>query len=666
MSGEVHPIPEVIQVGDILAFNNIIRLASRTDDFLDWIRAERGVDDVDECFEGYNYFLRVAINGLIFSITHNPSLGILEDTTLYRAGFKGLGIEEIPNTCEQTRLIKHIWLKTKALRKARDWDQLKKGLVGVEDFSDPIARIFRYYCVGTAKERNDSLHGHAVFVLHNYFNDTSRGRPLGSFVTYLIELPKMELYLARAYHGYVMALEFVWRSLIGSEAFLKTSLKDLHRAYELFGQETEDDSVGLFGVDFNTIWPDNELDPIVEAKMMELGLNPNKRHQPGERLSKEDREKLVSWFALDNFYSPSWAELNQLGLGRGRGDPFDEEGLKARRTCTKVLRSMITSDLPEPEYLTRADPKSIQKQLDRHFLWGSVSVLDSHMAMVFSGVPAFVTLMLGSVELRRNAGNEEPILVRTFKHPVDVEKSHNEYSFAIYVEAYGTISDYSGWLVFLDSAGDYSGFAGGLYQMAKGNIDSLKDIGALEHDEVTIGLEEFEGYLKNHHVGFEGGNIERVVNRQRKVISDAQGKLFERLVYESLLDSGYQKCIVDVSMDSEQIDCIGESVTSIDVYECKLDIHMDYNDVIRQVLRKRDTVQRLRPGLKVIPHLVVYHGVADNRRTAIESNGIRLHDDFRSEIETMRIFDAGRDQLIGVLDYGTGFYADEAPEKSPG
>ncbi len=665
MAEEVSHVPDLAKVGGVLAFNNIIRLASRTDDFLDWIRTERGVEDVDEYFEGYNYFLRVAINGLVFSITHNPSLGIIEDATFYRAGFKGLGIEEIPNTCEQTRLIKQIWLKTKALRKARDWNQLKKSLVGVEEISDPIARIFRYYCVGTAKERYDLLNDHTVFTLHNYFNDTGRGRPLGSFVTYYIDLPKMDIFLARAYQGYVLTLEFVWRSLIGPEAFLNTSLKDLHLAYELFGNETEDDRIDPFGADFKAIEPDDDLDQRVEAKMIELGLNPKKHHRPGVHLSEEDREKLVSWLALDNFYTSSWAELKQLELGRERGDPFDEGGLKARRTCTKVLRSMIPSDLPEPEYLTRTDPQSVQKQLDLHFLWGSVSVLGSHMAMVFSGVPAFVTLLLGSVDLRRSAENEEPILARTFKHPVDVEKNHNEYSFAIYVEAYGTISDYSGWLVFLDSAGDYSGFAGGLYQMAKENIDHLKEMGALEHDEVTISLEKFEGYLKNHHIGFEGGNSEMLINRQRRVISDAQGKLFERLVYESLLDSGYQKCIVDVSMDSEQIDCIGESETSIDVYECKLDIHMDYNEVIRQVLRKRDTVQRLRPGLKVNPHLVVYRGVAAKRRSAIESNGIRLHDDFRSEIETMRIFDAGRDLLIGVLDYGPGYYADETSRQHP-
>ena len=119
--------------------------------------------------------------------------------------------------------------------------------------------------------------------------------------------------------------------------------------------------------------------------------------------------------------------------------------------------------------------------------------------------------------------------------------------------------------------------------------------------------EAFEKYLKMHHVGFAGGTSEKVINQQKCVIADAQGKLFELLVYESLLVGRYRDCSVDVSIDSEQIDCIGETENSIDVYKCKVDVHMDYNEVIRQLLRKRDTVQRLRPELKVVPHLVVYN-----------------------------------------------------------
>ncbi len=658
MATESSPVSELVQVGDVLAFNNIIKLASRTEEFLDWVRTERGIEDVDGCFEGYNYFLRVAINGLIFSITNNPSLGIQEDAKFYRARFQGLSIEEIPNTCEQTRLIKHIWLVTKTLRKARDWDKLKKGIVEIETITDPIDRIFRYYCVGNIDNRLNLLRDHTVFTLHNYFNDTGKGRPLGSFVSYFIELPKKEVYLARAYQGYVLTLEYVWRSLIGPEAFLNTSFKDLHHAYELFGETIVDDSIDLFGADLKALEPDDDLDPRIEAEIIELSLNPRKYHQSADKLKEEDRKKLVSWLALDNFYSKSWDELRQRGLGTIRGGPFDDDGLKARRTCTKIFRSMVPSDLPEPEYLLKTDPQSLHKQLDCHFLWGSVSVLDSHKGMVFSGVPAFVTLLLGSVDLRRRSGDEEPVLARTFKHPVDVEKGHSDYSYAIYVEAYGTISDYSGWLVFLDCAGDYSGFAGSLYQMANRHINSLKELGTLDHNEVTISRKAFERYLKMHHVGFEGGTSERVIDQQKRVLADAQGKLFERLVYESLLVGRYLNCSVDVSIDSEQIDCIGQAETWIDVYECKVDVHMDFNEVIRQLLRKRDTVQRLRPEFKVVPHLVVYRGVAAKRRSVIENNGIWLHDNFRKEIETMRIFDAGRDQLIRVLEYGVGYPAD--------
>ena len=122
--------------------------------------------------------------------------------------------------------------------------------------------------------------------------------------------------------------------------------------------------------------------------------------------------------------------------------------------------------------------------------------------------------------------------------------------------------------------------------MANRHIDSLKELSVLDHDEVTMSREAFEKYLKMHHVGFAGGTSEKVINQQKCVIADAQGKLFELLVYESLLVGRYRDCSVDVSIDSEQIDCIGETENSIDVYKCKVDVHMDYNEVIRQLLRE--------------------------------------------------------------------------------
>ena len=50
--------------------------------------------------------------------------------------------------------------------------------------------------------------------------------------------------------------------------------------------------------------------------------------------------------------------------------------------------------------------------------------------------------------------------------------------------------------------------------------------------------------------------------------------------------------------------------------------------------------------------------MATKRRSVIENRGIRLRDNFRNEIETMRIFKAGRDQLIRVLDYSLGYDAE--------
>ena len=101
--------------------------------------------------------------------------------------------------------------------------------------------------------------------------------------------------------------------------------------------------------------------------------------------------------------------------------------------------------MPAPEPLL-----SNKEMLQQILLWYPVQSLSHAGSYVFNGVPAFILTLVGSVEQKRIFDVEGQTLVIRFAHPQrDIKwKKANNYSYALLVEAYGTLADYSGWLLF--------------------------------------------------------------------------------------------------------------------------------------------------------------------------------------------------------------------------
>lgn len=124
------------------------------------------------------------------------------------------------------------------------------------------------------------------------------------------------------------------------------------------------------------------------------------------------------------------------------------------------------------QFLVDIPPEKILSQeenLQQVLLWYPVQALPQSGSYVFNGVPAFTLTLLGSIERKRLFSIDEETLIIRFVHPQkDIQwKQANNYSYAILVEAFGSIADYSGWLIFFDCCGNYSGFAGSEYESAE-------------------------------------------------------------------------------------------------------------------------------------------------------------------------------------------------------
>lgn len=92
------------------------------------------------------------------------------------------------------------------------------------------------------------------------------------------------------------------------------------------------------------------------------------------------------------------------------------------------------------------------------FLWYFVDVLDAKKMYSFNGHATFIKMLIGSIEVNRLNKNSDKLFVRRIKHPLSENK--NDYSYALHSPAYGTLSDGSGWILFLDCCNDFSGSGG--------------------------------------------------------------------------------------------------------------------------------------------------------------------------------------------------------------
>lgn len=284
----------------------------------------------------------------------------------------------------------------------------------------------------------------------------------------------------------------------------------------------------------------------------------------------------------------------------------------------------------------------------------------SSAGSIFSGVPAFVSILVGLVNL-----SEDKVLVKIFKHPV--EKGKYDYSYGILVPAFGStgLTDYSGWLIFFGCATDYSGFGGSLYAQAKSFIDRFKENGAIEVEEIEIEKDVFKEYLKERS---ESSVFDRVIaqapfgpsmvidiskieEEKRDFQENVRGLLFELMVYKWAWEQGYydevkHNCIVN----GEEIDIFSKKGDKIYLCECKVTIHKDeISKTSNQISRKIYALGSEYPEHPIVPILVTYSLLPAERKKFFEEQGIKVRDGFNKEIKNLNLLSKDKVKLINQI-----------------
>jgi hypothetical protein len=417
-----------VGTGDILGIVHLLSLATDVAGFRNWLVTQRNVEATAQVFKGYMFGIRTLVRLLHGAIDLDFSLDLTEDFTFTRAGFYGVPIAEVPNSCEKAILLRNINHASRQLLGAKSWVQVEHR---ARDFSEailtPLQRLSSVSKLTLPKATPDyetAVNFASQWHMHLFLHDTRRGYPHGYQQPMLHDRRVDEMggrAFEKEFEGYKLTVQYLWFRLLGVE-FVHSVAADIHRA--------------------------------------------------------------TNWQEFDEYYGPIQHELI---------DPKEKLTKLYRGFNTLMSTSTgakrVVSELLVPK--VKDQPLSMEKEIQRRFLWYDVELVDAS-STIFNGVLTFISLLNGAVVFRQRANNPDAVLVMRVKHPEGGGPNRFDFSYGLLIEGRGSfgITDYSGWLLFYDCCGNYSGFAGSQHAIAEKEIQEHLKQKAIELHEATIDKRE--------------------------------------------------------------------------------------------------------------------------------------------------------------------------------
>lgn len=626
---------EELNSDETFAFLNILEMLSNTSEFRQWLKDHHGLTEHEKIFDGYKFAIITSLLAFMNSFTMHDPFKLEDDEISYRAEFRGIKLEKIPNSCEKIIFQKNVWNLGKNIRRATNWQTLN-----VQKELSPLFEIqqkLREDHIKTTGDMSvpDALKFLSEFYTYLFLIDTKHGRPKGYYHPFF-STERSTQYLDRVFDGYVYSLQFIWYQMLGKDNFLKSCLKDLHRCQEINLHDKNEISINM-----------NE---IFEFQEIELS--------PEEKTKQENWNKVYKkWSSIDQFFGEIRDEIIKPLEKKidYRFAGFNKGLIQLAGFDKSILGNLLDKKiLDEPEFMKKNDLESMKKRLDVEFLWYDIDMFDSGEAnLEFNGVFAFNALLTGYVTILKEQGIEGTITVMKIIHP-DPHQNINYYSLAIKIGIGGFISDSSGWIVFYDSLMDTPGTGGHYRDMCFDCIDKFKQQSRVDLKEITVEKKTFRDYLESRKISFSNS---RELSTAYKDIEDnlaqMKGKFFEYVFLKHCLDSEeYDLVRGDFSTSGQQIDCICLQKDIVYVFECKLQFHDDeLQDYVDQFRRIIDAVKKEYPDKKTVPILIVYSPVMGERVLKLEKQGINVEDNFKTIIQNEGIFDGERHKIFQALDF---------------
>lgn len=411
-------------IGDILGIINCLLIITDVEAFKKWISECHSSEVGNNHLPGYKLVFNTLFRMLTSELERNISLGLTSDDIFDRATFRGISINKLPNTCEKAVLIRNLQYYFNDVISSNSWGSLETAMqrLSVEVLApfNNVKKVSSLNRTRPVREIETAVTYSSMFQTYIFLNDTSRGIP----------------------HGYLPAMfddqeadfgfQFSAARTLGN-AFLGYKYAVQFLWYQLLGDEFRNSVVS-------------------------------------------DVHKTSDWNSFDKYFDKIKSGIIEpLEKSTGGVMGYDFFVLLDSNP-RRYFEGLLEKKIPE-------SPLSAEENFQRVFLWYPIQLVDSS-DYSFSGAPAFISLLMGMIQIKRRSKHKSKAKVVRIIHG-GVEEHRRSYSYAILAELSGYISDSSGWLLFFNCCDD-RGSTSGLFREVKTILNRYLENGFIDLTDIRI------------------------------------------------------------------------------------------------------------------------------------------------------------------------------------
>ncbi len=380
-------------IGNVLGIVNCLLIISEVSNYRNWLREFHNSDLNNMYFSGYKLLFNTLFRMLVSELERNQSLNLSSDDMFERATFHGISVDKLQNTCEKTILVKNLKSYFKEVINSENWSSLEHSLQKTKrEVLYPFNQISQISITNQDYPVNDmeiAIKYSSIFQAYIFLNDTSRRTP----------------------HGYLPAMIDDVDFTLGYRYRVATTLGDAFIGYK-------------YGVQF--IWYQLLGNEFIDSIVSHL-------HQAND------------WQSFDSFFKKIQTEIIEPLEKKTSGHMGYEFFILTDGNPRDFFHPLLEREQPE----ISLSPK---ENIRRIFLWYPIQFIDSS-EYSFSGIPAFIPLLMGMIQVKRRSKNKSKAKVVRIIHG-QPDEHRRSYSYAVLSELSGFISDSSGWLLFFDCCDD--------------------------------------------------------------------------------------------------------------------------------------------------------------------------------------------------------------------
>ena len=393
--------------------------------------SKNNIKRTEDLFEGYRFFIKTISRGLLDTLSRSPSLHLDSNLTFDRALNRGIPLDKIRNTCQKVTFLKNLYKQLQFAWKSSDSETLETNLGNIQKI---------------VLQSIDSLLTNNVSIAKEYAKYGTEKVIRRLKINYVLVFLN-----DTRHHGTPLGYYFS----LSSKRFLEEQYAQrVFNGYKLT----------LF-----YLWQKLLSEESVQSSQLIEAI-----------ANAKNWDELDETFEIARDLEAEIEKEFHLNFG------FEKYFKVVKPINASIWDKKLFDKVPEPML-------SKEENLQQELLWYPVQAMSG---MIFNGVATFARLLVGDVRLKRALNNPDKTIIARFIHPLEYPTAENQhdYTYAIVVDAFGTIADYSGWMVFYDCCGDYSGFAGSEHQFSEMVIKQL--LPNLEVKDLTMSKKELLEYLE--------------------------------------------------------------------------------------------------------------------------------------------------------------------------